>query len=92
MNQTSQIVAIKKIIINAEDRVDGIPISALREISILRSLKHPNIINAMDVVVGEEWEDVYMVMEYVEQVGNLDNAARSGALAAGGGIGCGKVD
>lgn len=47
------------------------PITALREISILRSLKHENIINVIDVAVGEKaMDEVYMVMEYAEQVGN----------------------
>ena len=46
------------------------PITALREISILRSLKHSNIINVLNVAVGEKaMDEVYMVMEYAEQVG-----------------------
>ena len=47
------------------------PITALREISILRSLKHSNIIDVIDVAVNARaTEDIYMVMEYAEQVGN----------------------
>ena len=65
-------MAVKQIIMNNEDRANGIPITALREISILQSLKHPNIINTIDIAVGEEWEDVYLIMEYVEQVGAFD--------------------
>ena len=54
----------------SEERRDGIPITALREISILRSLKHTNIVNVMDVAVGDDAiDDVYMVMDYAEQVG-----------------------
>lgn len=41
---------------------------ALREISILHSLKHSNIINVLDVAVGNYTMDVFMVMEYSEQV------------------------
>lgn len=37
-----QTVAIKKINLEKED--DGIPCTALREIALLRSLKHPNVI------------------------------------------------
>ena len=51
------------------ERHNGIPITALREISILRSLRHPNIVNVLDVAVGERTlDELYMVMEYCEQV------------------------
>lgn len=54
-----------------EERQNGVPITALREISILRSLRHNNIINVFDVAVGGElMDEVYMVMEYAEQVGS----------------------
>lgn len=69
--ESSQVVALKQVRISPEDRQSGIPITALREISILRSLKHNNIINVSDVAVGEtEMDEIYMVMEYAEQVGN----------------------
>ena len=68
--QSSKIVALKQVRIAAEERHNGIPITTLREISILRSLKHSNIINVIDVAVGQElMDEVYMVMEYAEQVG-----------------------
>lgn len=54
-----------------EERQNGVPITALREISILRSLRHQNIVNVLDVAVGNKvMEEVYMVMEYCEQVGS----------------------
>jgi len=54
-----------------EERQNGVPITALREISILRSLRHSNIIDVFDVAVGEKlMDEVYMVMEYAEQVGS----------------------
>jgi len=63
------VVALKQVRIPAEERQNGIPITALREISILRSLKHSNIINVLDVAVGDHtMEEIYMVMEYAEQV------------------------
>lgn len=69
--ESSQVVALKQVRISPEDRQNGIPITALREISILRSLKHNNIINVSDVAVGEtEMDEIYMVMEYAEQVGD----------------------
>jgi cyclin-dependent kinase 10 len=67
---TAKIVALKQIRLSIEDRQNGIPITALREISILRSLKHENIVNVLDVAVGNEaLDEIYMVMEYAEQVG-----------------------
>ena len=57
----------------ADERQNGIPITALREISILRSLDHANVVDVLDVAVGgEDGEgEVYMVMEYAEQVGDF---------------------
>jgi len=69
--RTSTVVALKHLRIHPSERHNGIPLTALREISILRSLKHANIVNALDVAVApEELDDVYMVMEYCEQVGH----------------------
>lgn len=39
---TQQVVALKRIRLETED--DGIPSTALREISVLRELEHPNIV------------------------------------------------
>ena len=39
---TGEIVAMKKV--RVEDSSDGIPSTSLREISVLRSLDHPNIV------------------------------------------------
>ncbi|KAL8645697.1 MAG: hypothetical protein Q9210_006565, partial [Variospora velana] len=65
---SSKIVALKQIRIPHEERQNGVPITALREISILRSLRHENIVNVLEVAVGEKaMDEVYMVMEYCEQ-------------------------
>ena len=69
--KTSKIVALKQVRISPEERQNGIPITALREISILRSLKHENIVNVLDVAVGDtSMDEIYMVLEYAEQVGD----------------------
>ncbi|RPA80464.1 cyclin-dependent kinase 10, isoform CRA_g [Ascobolus immersus RN42] len=65
--QTSEIVALKQVRIFDESRPNGIPITALREISLLKSLRHENIVSVLNVAVGSDLNDVYMVMEYVEQ-------------------------
>ena len=68
----------------AEERQNGVPITALREISILRSLKHSNIINVLDVAVGDHvMDEIYMVMDYAEQVGHpAPNAISRGIVRA----------
>ena len=69
--QSSRVVALKQVRIPPEERQNGVPITALREFAILRSLKHNNIINVLDAALGDHAVDeVYMVMEYAEQVGN----------------------
>ena len=40
--ETGEIVAIKRIRLEKED--DGVPSTAIREISLLKNLKHPNIV------------------------------------------------
>ncbi|MCJ1450718.1 Cdc2- kinase [Mycoblastus sanguinarius] len=75
---TSRVVALKQVRMSPEERQNGVPITALREISILRSLKHNNIVNVIDVAVEEySMDEIYMVMEYAEQVG--DPIPRAGA-------------
>ncbi|KAI4086559.1 MAG: hypothetical protein LQ344_007462 [Seirophora lacunosa] len=65
---SSKTVALKQIRIPHEERQNGVPITALREISILRSLRHDNIVNVLEVAVGQNaMDEVYMVMEYCEQ-------------------------
>ena len=46
---------------------DGVPSTALREISLLKELDHDNIVRLLDVVYGER--KLYMVFEYLNQVG-----------------------
>ena len=39
---TGEIVAVKRIRLEKED--DGVPSTAIREISLLKNLKHPNVV------------------------------------------------
>eukprot|EP01035_Chromulina_nebulosa_P020677 gene20677-26808_t len=56
-------VALKKIRLEVED--EGIPSTTLREISVLRQLKHPNIVELTDVVQSEG--RLYLVFEFVDK-------------------------
>jgi len=73
---TQEIVALKRIRLDSEE--EGVPSTALREISLLKELKHPNIVRLQDVL----WQPkkLTLVFEYLDQdlkkymdsVGTLD--------------------
>ena len=60
--KTKEIIAIKKIKIDLEN--EGIPSTALREITILRELTHPNIVQLKDVVCDNN--KLYLLFEFVD--------------------------
>jgi len=60
--EANETIAIKKIKIELES--EGVPSTALREISILRDLKHQNIVDLKDVVCSEN--KLYLLFEYLE--------------------------
>lgn len=63
---TGEVVAIKKIKFSDALEKEGFPITSIREFNILLSLNHPNIVVVKRVVVGQQMDKVYMVMEYME--------------------------
>ncbi|EKX49419.1 hypothetical protein GUITHDRAFT_67926 [Guillardia theta CCMP2712] len=60
--QTQAIIALKKIRLDAED--EGVPSTAIREISLLKELQHPNIVQLKDVVHSEN--KLHLVFEFLE--------------------------
>jgi CTD kinase subunit alpha len=58
---TKQLVALKKI--RMEGEKDGFPVTAVREIKLLQSLKHDNVVCLQEVMV--EKNDCFMVFEYL---------------------------
>lgn len=62
---SNKIVALKKV--RMEREKDGIPLSGLREISLLLKLEHENIVQLTEVVVGKHLDSIFLVMEYCEQ-------------------------
>ena len=46
-NDTGEMIALKKIRLDSED--EGVPGTALREISLLKELNHPNVVELKDV-------------------------------------------
>ncbi|ESO81933.1 hypothetical protein LOTGIDRAFT_223686 [Lottia gigantea] len=73
--KSDKIVALKKM--RMEREKDGLPISGLREINILLNLRHENIVEMKEVVVGKSLDSIFLVMEYCEQdlASLLDNMA-----------------
>lgn len=63
---TGKIVALKEFkLTNEVCGAEGFPSSALREINVLQSVRHPNIIRVHEVVVGRTTDKIYIVMDYV---------------------------
>jgi serine/threonine-protein kinase BUR1 len=46
---TDRVVALKRILMHNEK--EGMPVTALREIKILKALKHPNVVELLDMFV-----------------------------------------
>lgn len=62
---TKEIVALKKI--RLENEEEGMPSTAMREISILKELDHPNIVALKDVTYLPAEKKLYIIFEFVEQ-------------------------
>ncbi|KAK4692961.1 CTD kinase subunit alpha, partial [Lecanoromycetidae sp. Uapishka_2] len=58
---TKSLAALKKIRMDGEK--DGFPVTAVREIKLLQSLKHDNVVSLQEVMV--EHNDCFMVFEYL---------------------------
>ncbi|XP_070336034.1 cyclin-dependent kinase 3 isoform X5 [Odocoileus virginianus] len=77
--ETGQLVALKKIRLDLSTppsfslncctplsrETEGVPSTAIREISLLKELKHPNIVRLLDVVHSEK--KLYLVFEFLSQ-------------------------
>ncbi|XVE92199.1 hypothetical protein REPUB_Repub01dG0076500 [Reevesia pubescens] len=62
--KTGEIVALKKV--KMEKEREGFPLTSLREINILLSFHHSSIVDVKEVVVGNNLDSIFMVMEYME--------------------------
>lgn len=60
---TGKVVALKRIRLDTDS--EGVPSTALREVSLLKELTHPNIVLLMEVVVWEK--NLYLIFEYLNQ-------------------------
>jgi len=60
---SDNLVALKKI--RLENEEEGVPSTAIREISILKELKHPNIVGLDDVILSDK--SLYLVFEFLQE-------------------------
>ena len=56
--RTGQVYALKKILMHNEK--DGFPITALREVKLLKMLSHPNILKLEEMAVERQAGTIYM--------------------------------
>lgn len=65
--KTGKFAALKKIRLESEE--EGVPSTAIREISLLKELKHPNIVSLEDILHQEESNHdtrLYLVFEFMQ--------------------------
>ncbi|KAI9366390.1 kinase-like domain-containing protein [Pilaira anomala] len=62
--ESNEIVALKKLKLNPES--GGFPVTSLREIHALMTIKHPNIVNVKEIVMGNHMDQVFIVMDFIE--------------------------
>lgn len=48
-----------------ENKEEGIPITALREMCILKHLKHENIVELYEII--QDIDKIYLIFEYVKE-------------------------
>ncbi|KAI7894750.1 kinase-like domain-containing protein [Mucor mucedo] len=60
----NDLVALKRILTDNEK--EGVPITVIREIKILKQLNHRNIVPLRDVIVEREKRVIYMVFPYMD--------------------------
>ncbi|KAI9776392.1 MAG: Cyclin-dependent kinase catalytic subunit [Geoglossum umbratile] len=63
LTHASRIVALKKIRLEAED--EGVPSTAIREISLLKEMNDPNIVRLLNIVHAEGHK-LYLVFEFLD--------------------------
>ncbi|XP_013393481.1 cyclin-dependent kinase 1 isoform X2 [Lingula anatina] len=59
--KNNKTVALKKIRLESEE--EGVPSTAIREISLLKELQHPNVVNLEDILMQEN--KLYLVFEFL---------------------------
>lgn len=63
--ESGEVVAVKKM--RMEQEKEGFPVTGVREVGLLLSLRHENVVRLHDVVVGRHLDSIFLLMEYCEQ-------------------------
>uniref|UniRef100_A0A0G4GMA2 Cyclin-dependent kinase 2 homolog n=1 Tax=Chromera velia CCMP2878 TaxID=1169474 RepID=A0A0G4GMA2_9ALVE len=64
--KTGERVALKQMKVHPGHAENGFPLTSIREICLLLTLRHENLVNVKEVCVGDSADSVWMVMEYLE--------------------------
>eukprot|EP00698_Gefionella_okellyi_P021746 TRINITY_DN711_c0_g1_i1.p1 TRINITY_DN711_c0_g1~~TRINITY_DN711_c0_g1_i1.p1 ORF type:complete len:330 (-),score=56.04 TRINITY_DN711_c0_g1_i1:426-1415(-) len=70
------LVALKRV--RMEREKEGVPLTALREIKLLKMLRHPNVVELREIAIEANSDSLYLVFEYCEH----DMAALLDAMPA----------
>ncbi|CAF0940897.1 unnamed protein product [Adineta steineri] len=62
--KSGEIVALKRL--KMEKEKEGFPITSLREICCILKSQHENVCTVREIVVGDDMNRIYIVMDYVE--------------------------
>lgn len=62
---TGEVVALKKLKMDGSEQ-NGFPVTGLREIQCLMAAKHRHIVDLREIVVGDQLNDVFLVMDFLE--------------------------
>ena len=61
----------------------GMPLTSLREIRLLRASRHPNVVQLLEIAVGNKLDSIFLVLEYCENdLAGEHSAARSSSRQA----------
>ena len=66
-------MALKRI--NTEEEENGFPITAIREVKILKALNHPNVVQLKEIVTskGKNWSRLTSVADYFHGDSSFDS-------------------
>jgi len=63
---SGRIVALKHVTNNSDETGQGIPTNILREITLMRDLRHPNVVSLLGVSIRSE-ADLYLILEFADK-------------------------
>ncbi|GAB4821329.1 hypothetical protein N2152v2_008375 [Parachlorella kessleri] len=73
--KTGDIVALKRLRMDRER--DGMPVTSVRELRVLQTCRHPNLVSLLRVVTGPTLDSVFLVFEYCSHdLGRLVDSLR----------------